>query len=129
MLVGDYSRDDYDKVKDMWETQGSACPPIGVLGEKGLICWDGDIPLCAIFIFQPASEMGMIEFMVANIKADKKLRNKALDLILLKAIDLCQELGYKYIYTASSNIKFISRLEKKGFKRSGLPQQHMFWGL
>jgi len=71
----------------------------------------------------------MIEFQIANTKFKRDIRNEAIDLMLEKAIEICQKIGYKYIYTASYSPKYISRLEANGFKIKGEKQHHMFWGM
>ena len=125
----DYKESHYDSVCKMWESNGLVCPPRGVLGDSGVICFEGGAPLCAIFIFNPTSEMGMMEFMVSNKNANKDIRGQAIDLMLQSAVEKCKEIGYIYIYTATSSAKFIDRLERVGLKKHGTPQQHMFWGV
>lgn len=129
VTIEKYKKKDYEAVCKMWQSQGLTCPPMGVLGDNGLIGKLNDDNICSIFIFNPTSEMGMLEFMACNKNAEKAIRNYAIDIMLQKAIELCKKMGYKYIYTATSSNKFIKRLENNSFVKKGARQQHMFWGL
>jgi len=129
VTIEKYKKEDYGLICEMWQSQGLTAPPIGVLGDNGLIGKFDNNSLCSIFIFNPTSEMGMLEFMACNKNIEKAIRNYAIDIMLQNAIDFCKEMGYKYIYTATSSNKFISRLQNNGFIKKGRKQQHMFWGL
>lgn len=129
MTIEKYKKEDYSLICDMWQSQGLTAPPIGVLGDNGLIGKHNNDGICSIFIFNPTSEMGMLEFMACNKSVEKSIRNHAIDFMLQNAMDICSQMGYKYIYTATSSDKFIKRLEDNGFIKKGRRQQHMFWGL
>jgi len=124
-----YKKEDYELICNMWKSHGLICPPVDVLGDNGLIGKYENDALCSIFIFNPTSAMGMLEFMSCNKNYEKAIRNYAIDLMLENAVDLCKKMGYKYIYTATSSNKFINRLENNGFIKKGKQQQHMFWGV
>ena len=124
-----YKKKDYEAVCDMWQSQGLTCPPMGVLGDNGLIGRYQGQAICSIFIWNPTSKMGILEFMACNKNVEKTIRNYAIDILLQNAVDICRKMGYKYIYTATARNKFIQRLESNGFIKKGARQQHMFWGI
>lgn len=129
LVARPYRLEDYPYIENMWNEQGENAPPMDVLGKDGIVITYEDNIVCAIFIFQPSSSMGMIEFQIANPLIDKEIRNEGIDVMIEKAVEICKKIGYKYIYTATYSEKFKKRLESNGFAVKGAKQYHMFWGL
>ena len=68
--------EDYDTILvDWWKDWGWTPPPKDFLpdnGKGGMMILDGEIPVCAGFIYMTNSNVYLLEFMVSNKKYRKK---------------------------------------------------------
>ena len=91
--------------------------PREMLPKKGLVIYQGLIPVCAGFIIQTDCPYCYFEFFCCNKRIKKEYRNEGINLLIEKLCEKSKELGYKYIAIRSSIPKLLQRGESYGFKR------------
>ena len=109
--------EDYDNILvKWWKDWGFQSPPQDFLSDYGLIVYDGEIPVCAGFLYLTNSSVAIINWVISNKEYRKKPnRNNALDELLINLTYLCEKSGYKYIFVQNNNSSLIKRFEKHGF--------------
>jgi len=97
------------------------------------IAWDEKVPsaehlprlgimiegVAAGFLVQTDTKICLIDFLISNPKAEKKERNKALNLVVHALIKLAQNLGYNLIMANTKKLAVKNRALKHEFKYIG----------
>lgn len=112
--------DDYDTILvDWWKDWGWTPPPKDFLpdnGKGGMMILDGDIPVCAGYIYLTNSNVALIEFIVSNKDYRKKPQRKnAMGLLIETLTNLSKRNGAKYCYTLLKNQSLIRTFKLLGY--------------
>ena len=126
MEVRSLNEEDYDNILvGWWKDWKKTPPPRDVLpdnGTGGFIVYDGNIPVCAGFMYNTNSSMVWIEFIISNIRyKDRGKRTEALMLLDLTITTLAKNLEKKYVYSLlKPNSKHLMRVSKlQGYRFNG----------
>tara|TARA_R110000796_G_C14544316_1_gene433243 strand:- start:226 stop:630 length:405 start_codon:yes stop_codon:yes gene_type:complete len=111
---------DYDEIlvkwwKDWrWEAPSRDFLPDN--GEGGLIVYDGDIPVCAGYMYITNSKTGLCEFIVSNFDYKDKEKRKEAFSLLINTIDIVlKNTGCKYSYSVLKNPSLINVYKETGY--------------
>jgi hypothetical protein len=112
--------DDYDTILvDWWKDWGWTPPPKDFLpdnGKGGMMILDGDIPVCAGYIYLTNSNVALIEFIVSNKDYRKKPQRKnAMGLLIETLTNLSKRNGAKYCYTLLKNQSLMRTFKLLGY--------------
>ena len=96
---------DYDNILYGWWKDWRWTPPVKEFlpegGKGGFIVYDGNIPVCAGFIYITNSEVVWCDWIISNIKyKDRVKRKEALELLINTITTQAKLLKKKYIYAA-----------------------------
>jgi len=95
-------------------------------GMGGFIVYDGDIPVCAGFMYTTNSKAVWCDWIISNIRyKDRQKRKEALELLIKTISDKAELLGMKYIYALIKNKPLIKTYEKLGFISASSYNQEM----
>jgi len=112
---------DYDDILSKWwkDWRWEYSPPRDFLpddGTGGLIIYDGDIPVCAGFIYMSNSKLGWVEFVVSNIEYKNKENRKLYLSTLIESLgNILKEAGAKYTYVSLKSESLIKIYEDLGY--------------
>lgn len=124
------SYNDYDNIlSDWWKDWGWTPPARDFLpqnGEGGLIVWDGDVPVCAGYIYITNSKVSWIDWIISDKNyRNKNKRQKAIELLLETLMVICNNNDSKYAYALIKNKNLIKTYEKLGFTKADNYTQEM----
>lgn len=113
---------DYDDILvKWWKDWRWAAPPRDFLpdnGTGGLIIYDGDVPVCAGFVYLSNSKLGWVEFIVSNMDyKDKQKRKECLSSLIDSLGNVLKNVGAKYTYVSLKNESLIKIYEELGYKK------------
>jgi hypothetical protein len=99
---------DYESILlDWWNQWGWTAPQKDFLpddGKGGYIIYDGDIPVCAGFIYVTNSKVSWVDWIISNKKYRvKPKRKEAISLLIESLTNICKMSGSKYIYALIKN--------------------------
>ncbi len=114
--------DDYsDTLVKWWEDWSWEAPERDFLpddGTGGFIVYDGDVPVCAGFIYVTNSKVAWVDWIISNKSyTDKEGRKQAITLLLLSLTNACELSGYKFVYALIKHEGLIKRYEDVGYVR------------
>jgi hypothetical protein len=112
--------EDYDTILvDWWKDWGWTPPPKDFLpdnGKGGMMILDGEIPVCAGFIYMTNSDVYLLEFMVSNKKYRKKPHRKnAMGLLIETLTNISKNQGAKYCYSLLKHKSLMGTFESLGY--------------
>ena len=85
-------------------------------GTGGLMVVDGDIPVCAGFVYTTNSSAAWVDWIVSNKNYRKKPeRTIALEILVQSLTNLAKEKGHKYVYALIKHKGLIGVYEKLGY--------------
>ena len=118
--VRELNSTDYDDILvDWWKEWGWEPPQKDFLpndGEGGIIIFDGDIPVCAGFMYLTNSKVAWVDWIISNKKYTKKPQRKdAIKLLVSSLTSICKKAGNKYSYALIKNINLIGMYEELGY--------------
>ena len=121
---------DYDEILvKWWEAWGWAPPKRDFLpedGKGGLMVMDGDVPVCAGFMYVTNSNVVLLEWIISSFKfKNKKVRKEALYMLIVTVTSLAEGLGKKYVYSLLKNESLINIYKELGFNKGGNSGQEM----
>tara|TARA_Y100000004_G_scaffold109374_1_gene122686 strand:+ start:7540 stop:7950 length:411 start_codon:yes stop_codon:yes gene_type:complete len=121
---------DYDNILYGWWKDWRWTPPVKEFlpegGKGGFIVYDGDIPVCAGFIYITNSEVVWCDWIISNIKyKDRVKRKEALELLINTITTQAKLLKKKYIYALIKNKPLINTYERLGFSAASSYNQEM----
>lgn len=110
----------YDEVLVKWWNDWGWTPPAREFlpddGTGGLIVYDGDIPVCAGFIYVTNSKVSWVDWIISNREYRKKPhRRNALELLLDTLTNVCQRNDSKYVYALIKHKGLIDVYENIGY--------------
>lgn len=111
---------DYDNtLVGWWKDWGWQAPDKDFLpddGKGGFIVMDGDVPICAGFVYITNSKVAWVDWIISDkFYKDRTKRDKALDLLLNTLIGASKGSGNKYAYALIKHPNLIGRYKKLGF--------------
>jgi len=85
-------------------------------GTGGIILYDGDIPVCAGFIYNTNSKISWIDWIVSNKKYRKKPnRKKAINLLIEELTIICKNSGSKFVYSLMKSNNLVNHFLNNGY--------------
>lgn len=125
LIIRKLSPTDYTEILSPWWVSWRVpIPPKDILpenGEGGFMVYDGDVPVCAGFMYNTNSAMVWIEFIVSNIEyKNRENRVKALLLLDSTITELARNLGKKYVYSLlkGNNKSLLDISVSQGYKHN-----------
>ena len=117
------SETDYDTyLAKWWVDWGMAPVPKGFLpldGKGGLIIYDGDIPVCAGFLYLTNSKVALVNWVVSNKQYRGGVKRRVAISILLEAlVGSAKQAGCEYVYSHIKNLQLEKYFEREGFVKS-----------
>ncbi len=109
---------DYDLLVEWWEQWGWDPVPQDMLpanGDNGLMIEKNGKPIIAGFIYFGYDSIAWFDYIIADKKAEKITRAKALIHLIDVVEDFVRKSGRKYIITVSDNKSLISTFKKKNW--------------
>lgn len=121
MEVRNLIHSDYDEILVKWWKDWRWEPPSrGFLPEDGLggfIVYDGDVPVCAGYMYITNSRAGWCDFIVSNFNyKDKEKRKEALELLIGTIGVVLKKVGCDYSYTVLQNQSLINIYKGLGYQ-------------
>ena len=112
--------EDYDTILvDWWKDWGWTPPPKDFLpdnGKGGMMILDGEIPVCAGFIYMTNSNVYLLVFMVSNKKYRMKPHRKnAMGLLIETLTNISKNQGAKYCYSLQKHKSLMGTFESLGY--------------
>jgi|TARA_R110002020_G_scaffold363816_7_gene576122 RimJ/RimL family protein N-acetyltransferase len=113
--------DDYENILCNWWRDWRWTPPSKDFlpddGMGGFMVYDGQVPICAGFMYVTNSKAAWCDWIISNLKyKDRQKRKEALELLVKTISDEAEALGKKYIYALIKNKPLIDVYKKVGFK-------------
>jgi len=112
------STDYEDILVGWWKDWEWTAPPKDFLpenGEGGVIIFDGEVPVCAGFMYATNSKVAWIEWVISNKQYDRDNRKKALALLVDTLNGICKNGGAKYGYSILHSKSLIETYESLGY--------------
>ncbi len=132
MLLGkkyfDFNND-YDILFSWWQEHGSFPPKREHLSQTGIIITSDNKPVCCGFLYKTDSKICVFEFVISDPKAEKEVRNAALNLLIKETKNWARENNYSLIYTSVNIPSYIKKLIDNGFTEMDKNQTHLFYQL
>lgn len=102
-----------------WDDWGWTAPEKDFLpdnGRGGIIVFDGDVPVCAGFMYLTNSKVAWIDWIISNKEYRKKpLRKEAIELLVAALTNISTDAGSKYGYALIKSKSLIEVYEKLGY--------------
>lgn len=122
MHIRKLEQSDYDDILlKWWKDWRWSAPPRDFLpdnGLGGLIVYDGDVPVCAGFVYLSNSKLGWVEFVVSNMQyRDRQKRKEHLTALIDALGNVLKASGAKYTYTSLKNDSLINIYESLGYEK------------
>ena len=111
---------DYDDILlGWWKDWGWEAPTKDFLpdnGEGGVIIFDGEVPICAGFIYTTNSKVAWVDWIISSTTYNEKpTRKEAIRLLISSLTNVCKEAGFKYCYALINNQPLIKVYEELGY--------------
>lgn len=102
-----------------WEQWGWVAPLKDFLPNDGLcgvMVMDGDVGICAGFVYLTNSKVCWVDWIVSNKEYNKKpQRREAISLLIHKLTSICKESGAKYSYALIKSPSLIKVYKDLGY--------------
>ncbi len=113
------TKEDYTELCDWWRWHRFTAPSLELLDNLrfGIMISHKGENICAGFVyFTNARAYGMLEFVVSTYKIrDKKIRKKAIQLLLFSLQELAKKQGVKMLFSSLRNQNLIKHYKDCGF--------------
>ncbi|UOF82511.1 N-terminal acetyltransferase complex subunit [Caudoviricetes sp.] len=114
---------DYDNLlAKWWEDWGMTPVPKGFLpldGKGGLIVYDGEIPVCAGFLYLTNSKVALVNWVISNKQyRGAKRREDAIEYLLYCLVESAKIAGYEYVYSHIRNWQLEKYFGNVGFTKT-----------
>jgi hypothetical protein len=111
---------DYEDILVGWWRQWEWRPPMRDFlpdsGEGGIMVIDGDVPVCAGFMYLTNSKVAWVDWIISNKEyTDRDKRKRAIKLLVNSLTDICKSSGAKYAYALIKNESLIKTYEDIGY--------------
>lgn len=88
-------------------------------GEGGIIVLDGEVPICAGFMYATNSKVAWVDWIISSKTYNlKPHRREALKLLVSTLTETCKDAGYKYTYALIKSQSLIKVYEEFGYTQS-----------
>ena len=94
-------------------------------GTGGLMVEKNDKPIVACFLYFTNSAGVLLEWIVSDPDYKQKDRNKAIELLILAAENVCKESGKKYMFSIGRNESLINTHKKMGWSINDKPSYEL----
>lgn len=130
LVIRPLSDKDYDEILvGWWEGWKWNAPNKDFLpdnGKSGMIVYDGDIPVCAGYLYVTNSQVAWVDWIISSPTYRKKPERKEALIYLLDTLTvLAKQLGHKYCYALIKHNGLISLYEEIGYNKSDTYQTEM----
>jgi RimJ/RimL family protein N-acetyltransferase len=120
LIIRALNENDYEEILTGWWTQwGWKAPFQDFLpdnGKGGLLVLDGDIPVCAGFMYLTNSRVAWVDWIISNKEYTNRAgRKEALRLLVDSLTNICKSTGAKYVYALIKNESLIKTYEEIGY--------------
>lgn len=114
--------EDYDDtLKGWWADWGWTAPTRDFLpddGEGGLMVLDGDVPVCAGFMYATNSRVAWVDWIISNKEYRKKpQRSEAISLLIATLTEISKNTGFKYCYALIKHQSLIETYKEHGYTK------------
>lgn len=111
---------DYENIlKGWWKDWGWTAPTKDFLpddGKGGMIVYDGEIPICAGFMYLTNSKVAWVDWIISNKEYKKKPhRREAITLLVDTLTKIANDTGNKYCYALIKNQSLIETYKDLGY--------------
>jgi hypothetical protein len=111
---------DYDEhLVKWWKQWNWEAPPKDFLpndGQCGVMVMDGDVAICAGFVYITNSKVSWVDWIVSNKEYNKKpQRREAISLLIHRLTNICKESGAKYSYALIKSPSLINVYKDLGY--------------
>jgi hypothetical protein len=118
LTIRQLNENDYQEtLVKWWEDWGWTAPEKDFLPDNGMggyIVYDGDIPVCAGFIYITNSRVAWVDWIISN-KEYKEKRREAITMLIDTLTNLSKMSGSKYAYALIKNESLIKTYESLGY--------------
>ena len=120
LIIRELSETDYDDILvgwwKQWEWEAPKRDFLPNDGKGGIIVYDGDIPICAGFMYLTNSKVAWVDWIISNKEYTKKPQRKdAIKLLVSALTEICKKSGSKYSYALLQNQSLIGVYEDLGY--------------
>ena len=120
LIIRELNETDYDDILvGWWKDWGWSAPDKDFLpndGKGGIMIMDGDIPVCAGFMYITNSKVGWVDWIISNKNYTKKPQRKDAIKLLVSALTvICENSGCKYSYALIKNESLIEMYQELGY--------------
>lgn len=118
--IRELNENDYEEILVGWWKQWKWMAPkkdfLPQDGKGGMIVYDGEIPVCAGFIYATNSKVAWVDWIISNKEYTKKPQRKdAIKLLVSSLTSICEISGNKYIYALIKNESLIKTYQELGY--------------
>ncbi len=119
-MIRDYLHSDYELLNGWWKAQNFQSPPEVILPQTGYIANE-----CAAgFLYLTNARVSWVEWVVADPKAEKKLRAESINEVIAHIEQCSKFLGNIMMFTSTTNFPFAERLRRLGFAEDEKKTSH-----
>ena len=120
LYIRELNESDYEEILVGWWKQWEWMAPkkdfLPQDGKGGMIVYDGEIPVCAGFIYATNSKVAWVDWIISNKEYTKKPQRKdAIKLLVSSLTSICEISGNKYIYALIKNESLIKTYQELGY--------------
>jgi hypothetical protein len=129
MNIRKLNKSDYNDILiQWWRDWGWKIPPsIDMLpdeGESGAIVYQGDVPVCAGFIYTSNASLCWISWIISNKEYRDRTKRKESIKALIETLSLAgKNLGAKYCYVNFNSPHLVKPSEELGFIKGSVTQE------
>lgn len=114
---------DYAEFKSWWKAWGWEPFPKPFLPETGLVVYEGNTNICAVWLYRTDTAICWVENMISN-KEYKGKRNEAILLLLSEIEKEAKSQGFKMIITATKCKGLVKKFIDSGYIESDKAMEH-----
>jgi hypothetical protein len=118
LTIRQLNENDYQEtLVNWWKDWGWTAPEKDFLPDNGMggyIVYDGDIPVCAGFIYITNSRVAWVDWIISN-KEYREKRREAITMLIDTLTNLSKMSGSKYAYALIKNDSLIKTYESLGY--------------
>ena len=109
----------YEIICGWWKAYGWPIPQENILSKRRYICFIGEKPMCAGFLYKDeSSAFGLMDFIVCNPDSTKEDRAQAIAELVAHIESVAKEIGIKALLTISVTEKLTHKLQDLGYYRT-----------
>ena len=114
--------EDYDDtLVGWWADWGWTAPARDFLpdnGEGGLMVLDGDVPVCAGYMYATNSRVAWVDWIISNKEYRKKpQRSEAISMLIATLTEISKNTGFKYCYALIKHQSLIETYKELGYTK------------